>query len=53
MAGHAAAARRRLGRLVGGDEGATLVGAADAWMHAQDVRRPERMTAVLTPGFGS
>jgi serine/threonine protein kinase/tetratricopeptide (TPR) repeat protein len=47
----AAAARRRLGVLLGGDEGRDLVARADAWMAAQSIRNPERMAACLVPGF--
>jgi hypothetical protein len=46
----AAAARRRLGELRGGEEGRSLVEKADAWMRAQQVARPQRMTALLVPG---
>ena len=46
----AAAARRRRGFLIGGEEGRALVSEADAWIHAQDIRNPERMTAMLAPG---
>jgi hypothetical protein len=48
---HAAAARRRLEEQVAGSEGRRLVGQADAWMKGQNVRRPDRMTALLAPGF--
>jgi hypothetical protein len=48
---HAAAARRRLGEQVGGGEGRYLVEQADAWMKGQSIRRPDRMTALLAPGF--
>ncbi|WP_439623804.1 serine/threonine-protein kinase [Gemmata sp.] len=48
---YAAAARRCLGRIRGGEEGAALVRAADAWMHAQNIRRPDRMSHMLAPGF--
>jgi hypothetical protein len=47
---HAAATRRRLGTLIGGDAGTTMVIAADAWMAAQRIQSPERMTAMLAPG---
>jgi serine/threonine protein kinase/tetratricopeptide (TPR) repeat protein len=47
MALYAAAARRRRGELVGGDEGRRAVEAADTWMAGQAVRNPERMTAML------
>ncbi len=47
----AAATRRRLGILVGGDEGAAQVRDADAWMRTQLVKIPERMVDVLAPGF--
>ena len=48
---HAAAARRRLGRLVGGEEGSALMARGAAAMAAQLVRSPDRMTALLVPGF--
>jgi hypothetical protein len=51
MALYANAARRRLGKLVGGDEGAALVNDADAWLRGQLVKIPERMVDVLMPGF--
>ena len=47
---YAATARRRLGELVGGDEGRALEKASAAWMTEQGIRRPERMTAMLAPG---
>jgi hypothetical protein len=53
MALHAAVARRRSGELVGGDFGAGQIAAADAWMTGQGIRNPERMTAVLAPGFAA
>ena len=51
MALYAAAAKRRLGKLIGGDDGAALVGEADAWLRGQLVKVPERMVDVLVPGF--
>jgi hypothetical protein len=47
-----AAARRRLGQLLDGEEARRLVAQADAWMAGQKVVCPERMTALLVPGFG-
>jgi len=46
---HAAVARECLGDLVGGAEGAALVGTARAWMASQGVRAPERMAATIAP----
>jgi hypothetical protein len=51
MALYSAAARRRLGVLLGGDEGRGLVRDADAWMTAESITDPARMTAMLAPGF--
>jgi hypothetical protein len=45
----AAAARRQLGGLRGGEEGRGLVAAADAWMAGQAIRDPARMAACLAP----
>jgi serine/threonine protein kinase len=47
---HAAATRRRHGELIGGDPGKRMVEAADAWMMGQQIKSPERMTAMLAPG---
>jgi hypothetical protein len=48
---HAAVARRRRGQLIGGDTGATLVGAADLWMMDQRITNVRAMTELLAPGF--
>jgi hypothetical protein len=52
MSLHAAASRRCLGKLLAGDEGRTLVEGAEAWMRAEMITNPARMTATLAPGFG-
>ena len=51
MALMAATAKRRKGELLGGAEGGALIAAADAFMRAQRIARPERITAMLMPGF--
>ena len=48
---YAALARRHLGKLVGGDEGHTLIARADDWMTGQGIKNPARMAAGITPGF--
>ena len=47
----AQAARRRLGGLIGGEQGAAMVVEADSWMTNQGIRNPARMTASFAPGF--
>jgi hypothetical protein len=44
------AVRARLGRLIGGDEGAALRAGAIAWFAGQGARDPETMLAMLLPG---
>jgi hypothetical protein len=51
MAAHAAAMRRRRGEVLGGDEGATLVRAADASTEELGFRDAARRTALLAPGW--
>ncbi len=46
----AAAARRRLGEALGGDEGRQYIASADAWMTSQSIKNPRRMAACLAPG---
>ena len=48
----AAATNRQLGRLLGGDEGRVLVAQADATMKEEGIVRPDRIAAMLAPGFG-
>jgi serine/threonine protein kinase/tetratricopeptide (TPR) repeat protein len=43
--------RRRLGELLGGDEGAALCAQADAWLAGEGVANPARMMAMLAPGY--
>jgi hypothetical protein len=51
MALYAAAARHRLGAIIGGDEGRALRAAAEDWLRSETVVRPEVMIASLAPGF--
>jgi hypothetical protein len=46
---HARVVRRQRGALLGGDEGKLLVQDADAWLRAQEVKEPERLTAMMVP----
>ena len=46
---YSAAARRCHGQIIGGGEGATLVGEVDEWMASQNIRDPARMTALCLP----
>jgi hypothetical protein len=48
---YAAAARYRLGELLGGQEGRALVSEATLWMTGQGIRHPDRFAAVYAPGF--
>jgi serine/threonine protein kinase/tetratricopeptide (TPR) repeat protein len=48
---HAAAARYRLGQLLGGDDGGALVQSATETMLQQGVRVPERWAAIHAPGI--
>ena len=47
----AAATRRRLGELTQDEDGRDQVDKANAWMKRQKILRPDRMTAILAPGF--
>jgi hypothetical protein len=51
MALYAAAARRRLGELLGGDEGRELIEQAEEWMGRQQIRNPMAVTRLMAPGF--
>ncbi len=48
---HAAVSRRRLGELLNGQAGRSLIDEADAWMTGQGIKNPPRMTALYAPGF--
>ena len=50
MALHEWAARHRLGRLLGGDEGCALVAEAEAQMRSKGVHAPDRYASMLLPG---
>jgi hypothetical protein len=50
MALYAGSARRRLGELVGGEEGTALLRQADSALTDRGVRVPERFAAMLVPG---
>jgi serine/threonine protein kinase len=45
----ASVARRRLGILLGGDEGRGLVTAAEDWMRAAGIQNVERLTTLVSP----
>jgi hypothetical protein len=51
LKGFAAAARMRLGNLLGGDEGNALELEGAAALRRLGVHRPDRMCALLAPGF--
>jgi len=48
---HAAVARRRHGQLTGGSVGEKAIADAEARMHDEGVRRPDRMSDVIAPGY--
>ena len=49
MGHYAAATRWRLGELIGGDEGRSLVEDARAWMVGREIKDPSRMADALVP----
>lgn len=51
MRAYAAAAKRQLGVLRGGDDGPALVAEADAYFTGEGVLKPERFAEMLAPGF--
>src|SRR5262249_38486501 len=48
---YAAVARCRLGAIIGGDEGAQLQAQGQRFMRDADVRAPQRLLHVFSPGF--
>jgi hypothetical protein len=48
---YSAAARRRLGQVVGLDRGQELMTEAETWMRGQQIKNPAAMTRMLAPGF--
>jgi hypothetical protein len=48
---YAAASRRRLGQMLGDEQGRDLINSADEWMTQQKVRKPALMTRMLAPGW--
>lgn len=48
---YAAAAKRRLGEITGGEEGQRLIAEADSWMLAQKIKAPTKITQMLAPGL--
>ncbi len=48
-----AIAQRRLGQLVGGDEGHANVSEAEGWMRSQGIRNLDRLSYTHSPGFGT
>jgi len=53
MALHAAVARRRLGAVVGGDEGRALTAEAEAWMTRAGITNADGLVRMLAPGFAA
>jgi hypothetical protein len=51
MALYAAAARRRLGELRGGDEGRELIAQSEEWMRKQQIKNSVAVTNLMAPGF--
>jgi hypothetical protein len=51
MGMYATAARRRLGQVLGGEQGRGFIESATAAMSSRHVQNPARLTAMLAPGF--
>ena len=48
---YAAAARRRLGKIIGGERGAELIDMSEDWMRRQQIKNPAAFANMLAPGF--
>jgi serine/threonine protein kinase/tetratricopeptide (TPR) repeat protein len=48
---YAAAARRRLGEIIGGQRGAELIDVSEDWMRRQQIKNPAVFINMLAPGF--
>jgi len=48
---YAATARRRLGEILGGDNGKALINQADDWMGKQEIKNPVGFANLMAPGF--
>lgn len=48
-----AAAKRRLGQILGGEAGDRLIAKADEWMSQKGIRNAAAMTEVFAPGFNN
>ena len=46
-----AAVRRRLGELIGGETGRSMIDREDDWMAGQRIQDPARMAAMILPRF--
>jgi hypothetical protein len=51
MAHYATAGRRRLGELIGGEEGAGLVRQSNEALTRQGVKNPKKLCDALVPGL--
>jgi hypothetical protein len=49
---HVSAARHRLGLLLDGAEGRSLIAAAEAYLTTHRVKRPEKMAGLILPFKG-
>ena len=48
---YAAAARRRLGEIIGGDGGQDLINQSADWMGKQEIKNPVAVSNLMAPGF--